>query len=287
MNRYFTGRMDGPQANGNPHKPIAEANPGDTFIIESTVPPEEKKPLGPLYIKGVKPGDIIAIHIEDIKITKWWGIELDFGMLPEIQQAQRLKEIGFKIPMGDKIMLPGNIPLTPRPMIGTISLASREQRPNPWSHGGNMDINEIRKGATLYIQAQREGGLLAVGDLHAYQGDGEIAGSAIESNGEVTLSVGITDKYPAPNPLIEIENRLMTVGMGLKYWDAVKTAVRDMTYLLKDLLKISLEEANSVAVQAGSLRNGAIWMMTDHPYVTMESNLHKMPRVVFLDLPLQ
>lgn len=150
-----------------------------------------------------------------------------------------------------------------------------------------MDINEIRKGSTIYIRAQREGGFLALGDLHAYQGDGEIAGCAVEADGEVKLTVNVSDKFPAPHPVIEIENRIMTVGMGRTYWAAVRSAVRDMTYLLMKVLDLPLEEAYSVAVQGGSLRNGAIWMMSDHDYITMVGNDYRIPRTVFLDLPFE
>lgn len=76
----------------------------------------------------------------------------------------------------------------------------------------------------------------------------------------------------------------MTIGMGLRYWDAVRSAVRDMTYLLMESLNITLEEANCVAVR-GDLRNGAIWMMADHHLITMVDRDYHYPRIVFLELP--
>ena len=151
----------------------------------------------------------------------------------------------------------------------------------------NQDKNEIRKGSTVYIRAQREGGLLALGDLHAYQGDGEISGSAMEADGEVKITVDLSERFPAPRPVIKVENRIMTVGMGLDYWTAVRSAVRDMTYLLMKVLGISLEEAYSVAVQSGSLRNGAIWMMTDYILIKHFNDDRTIPRTVFLELPFK
>jgi len=299
MQRFFTGRLDGPQCSGKPLEPIGEVNLGETFIIESTLE-EERETLGPLFIKSVKSGDVVSIHIEDIQVSKWWwGISPDYGMIPEILERQMVEPvvgdykdlgfIGFYIPLDNgEFVLPGNIRVPLRPMVGSLSLAAREVCPNPWGHGGNMDINEIRKGSTIYIRAQREGGLLALGDLHAYQGDGEIKGSAMEANGEVTLMVNVSDRFPAPRPVIEREDKIMTVGMGLRYWDAVRAAVRDMTYLLMKTRILSLEEAYCVAVDGGSLRNGAIWMMSDHYQITMVHREHgRIPRTVFLELPFK
>jgi len=286
MQRFFTARLDGSQSNGKPRDPIGEVDPGETFIVESTYV-EEERAVGPVFIRGVTPGDVIAIQIDEIRIDRWNALEPDYGMIPEILDLAAVREIGFDVPLdGDELVLPGAIRLPLSPMVGCLSLAAREACANPWDHGGNMDINEIRKGATVYIRAQREGGLLALGDLHAFQGDGEISGSAMEADGEATVAVNISEKYPAPRPVIEVEDRIMTVGMGFTYWAAVRSAVRDMTHLLMKALGLSLEEAYSVAVQGGSLRNGAIWMMSDHVLIRRSRDDREIPRTVFLELPL-
>lgn len=283
MQRFFTGRLDGPQCSGKPLTPIGEVDLGETFIIESTFP-EEQETLGPVLIKGVKAGDVVSIHIEDIHISKWCNTGPDYGMFPNVMDPDRVMrdEIEFYTPLDNgELVLPGDIRIPLRPMIGCLSLAANAPCPNPWAHGGNMDMNEIRKGSTVYIRAQREGGLLALGDFHAYQGDGEIAGYAIEASGDAKVTVDVTDKFPAPRPVIEVENRVMTVGMGVTYWEAVQSAVKDMTYLLMKVLNLPLEVAYTVAIVGGSLRNGAIWMM-----VALEDDEDRYsPRTVFLELP--
>ena len=287
MRRFFTDRLDGPQCSGKPLEPIGEVDLGETFII--TILEEERETLGPLFIKGVKPRNVVSIHIEDIHITKYWGIEPDYAMIPEIADQMLVVEgdMGIELPFHEtELLFPGGGRIPLRPMIGSISLAAMHSCPNPWAHGGNMDINEIRKGSTVYIRAQREGGLLALGDLHAYQGDGEIAGCAVEAIGEVKVTVDITDRLPAPRPVIEVEDKVITVGMELTYWAAVKSAVRDMTYLLMKAYNLSIDQAYTVAVQGGNLRNGAIWMMNDHPYITMQSDQYRVPRTVFLEFPV-
>ena len=101
----------------------------------------------------------------------------------------------------------------------------------------------------------------------------------------MTVTVNVSEQFPAPRPVIEREDKIMTVGMGLKYWNAVRAAVRDMTYLLMKVLDLSLEEAYCVAVDGGSLRNGAIWMMSDHPDMVLDNADRTVARTVFLDLP--
>jgi len=283
MRRFLTGRLDGPQCRGDLLDPVGEVALGETFVVEC-VQDETDHVLGPLLINGVVPGDVIAIRIEDIQITEFGAFGPDYGMIPEITDMQLLDNPGRRLSCdNNEILLPGGLRVPLQPMAGVISFTSKCRKPNPWAHGGNMDINETRKGATVYIRAQHEDGRLAVGDLHAYQGDGEIAGSALEADGEVTLTVERSDKYPAPRPVIEIDNRIITVGVGLDYWSAVKTAVRDMTYLLMHVLDVPLWDANSMAVKIGSLRNGAIWMMSDHDEI---KSFGPLARTVFLEMPL-
>ena len=61
----------------------------------------------------------------------------------------------------------------------------------PREHGGNMDISHHQAGTTIYITCQVDGCGLAVGDVHFAQGDGEVAGTAIEMASTVTLRAEI------------------------------------------------------------------------------------------------
>jgi acetamidase/formamidase/AraC-like DNA-binding protein len=74
------------------------------------------------------------------------------------------------------------IPL--RPHFGVIAVAPREAGPvdsvPPAYFGGNLDNWRLGKGSAVYLPVSAPGGLLSIGDPHAAQGDGEIAGTAIE-----------------------------------------------------------------------------------------------------------
>ena len=49
----------------------------------------------------------------------------------------------------------------------------------------------------MYLPCRIDGCGLAVGDFHYAQGDGEVAGTAIEMDGDITVTVRIVDDAPA------------------------------------------------------------------------------------------
>jgi formamidase len=66
----------------------------------------------------------------------------------------------------------------------------------PREHGGNMDIRYITTGTTVYLPCFVDGCGLAVGDFHYAQGDGEVAGTAIEMGGRMTVTARIVEDRP-------------------------------------------------------------------------------------------
>jgi len=66
----------------------------------------------------------------------------------------------------------------------------------PREHGGNMDIRYITTGTTVYLPCLVDGCGLAVGDFHYAQGDGEVAGTAIEMGGTMTVTTQIVSDPP-------------------------------------------------------------------------------------------
>ena len=66
----------------------------------------------------------------------------------------------------------------------------------PREHGGNMDIRYITTGTTVYLPCFVDGCGLAVGDFHYAQGDGEVAGTAIEMGGKMTVTTRVVKDPP-------------------------------------------------------------------------------------------
>jgi formamidase len=56
---------------------------------------------------------------------------------------------------------------------------------------GHMDVDAVRAGAILFCPVKLPGGGIYLGDMHALQGDGEIAGHTCDVAGTVTLQVEV------------------------------------------------------------------------------------------------
>jgi formamidase len=59
-----------------------------------------------------------------------------------------------------------------------------------------MDIRYITTGTTVYLPCFIDGCGLAVGDFHYAQGDGEVAGTAIEMGGSLTVTARVAENPP-------------------------------------------------------------------------------------------
>ena len=109
----------------------------------------------------------------------------------------------------------------------------------PREHGGNLDIRYITTGTTVYLPCFIDGCGLAVGDFHYAQGDGEVAGTAIEMGGRLTVTARVAEDppdlsrgphYEGPASVLRIpSDRFHAVtGFPLKEKDSVPA---DLAYL--------------------------------------------------------
>jgi acetamidase/formamidase len=85
-------------------------------------------------------------------------------------------------------LAPGEEPLVSFPLapfLGIIGVAvTGDLRPRsvpPGPHGGNIDINLLTVGSTLYLPVQVDDAMVYVGDPHFAQGDAEVALTAMEA----------------------------------------------------------------------------------------------------------
>lgn len=67
---------------------------------------------------------------------------------------------------------------------------------------GHMDINKVREGAIVICPVKVDGGGIYVGDVHAMQGEGEIAGHTCDVSATVTLKVDIIHGLNIDGPLL-------------------------------------------------------------------------------------
>jgi len=67
---------------------------------------------------------------------------------------------------------------------------------------GHMDVNKVREGAVLLAPIKTEGGGVYLGDMHAMQGNGEIAGHTTDVAGIVRLRVEVIKDAQIEGPVL-------------------------------------------------------------------------------------
>jgi formamidase len=66
----------------------------------------------------------------------------------------------------------------------------------PREFGGNLDIRYLKTGVTIYLPCNIDGCGLAIGDFHYAQGDGEVSGTAIEMDADITVTTQVLKNGP-------------------------------------------------------------------------------------------
>jgi acetamidase/formamidase len=67
---------------------------------------------------------------------------------------------------------------------------------------GHLDVDAVRAGAILICPVKVAGGGVYLGDMHALQGDGEIAGHTCDVSGTVTLQVHLLKGLNIDGPIL-------------------------------------------------------------------------------------
>jgi acetamidase/formamidase len=220
-------------------------------FIDDTWPPSANPVAGPIYIEGVRRGDLLAIKIEDILVAsdqsftfaarrgpvhdslKWSGAAEPWTHILRHEPGPSGTMRDGKIKFNEKISWPVS------PFIGTIAVApEREVITSIYGQGiggGNIDCRDVKPGNTFFVNSQNEGGLLYVGDVHSSQGDTEFSGVAAETRAEVTLSVDVIPGKKIPYPRIETPSSLISLYNSRPLEHAVTKAVFNlMEWLVKE-----------------------------------------------------
>jgi acetamidase/formamidase len=217
---------------------------------------------GPVEVKGAKPGDMLKVEILNIELDRlgftalWPGI----GMFPD---WVRRKEFGIQTRVVEvkdgHVLWNEHLKLPVRPMIGVAGVAPVHGAVltiDNGPHGGNLDVQEITTGNSVFFRVNKEGAHLFLGDCHAIQGDGECNGmGAIEIATTLTVKVGLA---PAParlnHPRIETPTHICTLGCARPLEDAMRIAFEEMICWMEDDWKIPAAEGYMLLGQIAEAR---------------------------------
>lgn len=253
--------------------PVATAESGDTVIFETLdcfgeQIQDESQHLGginweminpatgPLYVNGAEPGDTLKVEILKIELT-------DHGTLVEAPEegitGLKATEENTKItPLnGDMLKFNDIISFPINPMIGVIGTAPKENSiltGTPDAHGGNMDCNRIGANTTLYLPVNIQGALLAMGDMHAVMGDGEVCVCGAEISGEITVKVTVIKGQNMPLPFLVTPKDFMTIYSDSTLDQAAEGATLRMRQFLIDEVGMKDFEAGMYLSLQGNLR---------------------------------
>ncbi|MHB1417808.1 MAG: acetamidase/formamidase family protein, partial [Chloroflexota bacterium] len=160
---------------------------------------------------------------------------------------------------GDRAVFSPGISFPIRPMVGVIATAPAEGEITtalPGETGSNMDQNDVKVGAKVYLPVEVPGALFGLGDLHASMGDGEITSNGIEIGGRTTVRVDLVKGRRWPRPWLENATDWITTASAPTLEEAIKVAVRDMVDLLAERLSVVREDAYVLISARGDVRIG-------------------------------
>ncbi len=275
-----------PYVMGKYEEPLAVVQPGETVALytedafEGQIDAEDILPsdvlghylnpqTGPILVDGAEPGDMLAVHLEAIELTRDFAVSCliqNFGGLTSTVLTPTLQDplpervwLYRRQPDGSFAYDPSKFSVRPAPFMGTIGTAPEIEALSaltPFTHGGNMDAPDVCAGNIMYLPVNVPGAYFFTGDCHAAQGEGEACGVALEISGKVTLTFELIKNHSLAWPRIESPTHIMTVGSARPMEDAARIAYTQLVYWLEREYGWDRWDAYQLITQGGELYVG-------------------------------
>jgi acetamidase/formamidase len=211
---------------------------------------------GPIAIRGAQPGMALEIRINEVR-PEGWGWTGGGGWENEINKRLGLLEQGVELrwaldadAMSGRDQFGHTIAL--HPFMGVMGMPPAEPGVHPtapprWC-GGNIDCKELVAGSTLYLPISVPEALFSVGDGHAVQGDGEVAGVAIECPMErVDLTFHLRHDMRLTTPRANTSSGWITLGFHEDLYEASFLALEAMLDLMGERYHLPRPQALALA----------------------------------------
>jgi acetamidase/formamidase len=265
--------------------PVLTIRPGDTVETETFSRPgdyyDPKKAgpwsgeVGPFLIEGAAPGDTLVVRILKLAPNRDIAIShLTPSGISGVAGDSRTRMLNDPLPdrrfvwridrqrLTGTLDLPNSaskrIELPLKPMLGRVAVAPAGEEAWgglwPGDFGGNLDASDVGQGATIYLPVFHPGALFYFGDFHALQGDGEIAGSGLESTADVTFQFDVIKGKRIRWPRIENDEHIMVAGSVRPLIDALRIAYVELIDWLVADYGFDKMDAYQIASQAGVVR---------------------------------
>ena len=262
-----------------------EASDGQLSVTSTAddIPAVDFDPIhpltGPVFVEGAEPGDVLAVTLHEIEVGDWgWtGVFPGFGFLADEFTEPYLKTFALEpgardVAFNDRI----RIPLEPFAGVMGVAPATDEMLSTipPRANGGNMDNPHLTAGATVYFPVFVEGALFSIGDTHAAQGNGEIAGTAIEAPMRIVYEVDVLKGGRSlAEPQYETDSIYGVTAFGTTIDEAARKAARFMVDYLEAEHALSRVDAYALASLAADL---LISETVDVPHMLVSMEISKV-----------
>lgn len=235
------------------HAPVLEIADGDHVVTETLdahgydktmrlCGPDTNPMTGPFFVRGAEVGDVLAVKIIRITInrdTGWTRQGLAYNVVDQhriLEMPKREKIIWDIQDQHIKLQHPPaalkDWSLDVVPMIGCFGVAPAGgeaiSTATSGRFGGNMDYRLFGEGCEAQFPVSVPGALFFLGDVHGAQGDGEIAGTGIETSAEVEFSIRLIRQKPIGWPRGETADCIFTVGNARPLEQALQHATTEM-----------------------------------------------------------
>ncbi len=264
-------------------EPVLRIQPGDVVETESLYGGYYEKAggawpgeVGPFYIEGATTNDTLVVKILRLRTNRDHAVSTHTpGGISAVASDRYTRMLNTPIPAKRYVWklekngtvgvldLPDSkkrleVPLSP--MLGRVAVAPAGEEAWgglwPGNFGGNMDVSDVREGATVYLPVFHDGAYFYFGDGHALQGDGEICGSGLETTMEVTFQFELIKGKKIAWPRIENDEYMMTVGSVRPLSDALRIAAVEMVEWLENEYKFDRWDAYQTVSQLAVMRVG-------------------------------
>jgi amidase len=218
---------------------------------------------GPIEVKGAKAGQVLRVTIKamDLDELGYTGFRSDSGLFQnwicdqasETHRFKPMRIVDHLIHWDERRTIPA------KPMVGVLGVAPAVGSIlsiDNGEHGGNLDVQEIGPGCTVYLPINADGAYLYIGDCHARQGDGEVAGMGpIEVGARVTISVDVMERPSRMLfPRFENDTHIGTIGLGRAMEDAMRISYKEMIYWIADEYGFTEQDAYMLLSSASESR---------------------------------
>ena len=245
------------------HPPALRISPGDRVVTKTIdaggsdehgnqVASGPNPQIGPFYIEGAEPGDVLVVRFEKIEpnrdsaysntvlapyaadpaFLRYEGLDEQQREIWEVDRDNRVAR-----PMTPALRAQG-IELPFRPMLGCVGVAPARKEAvwtaTPGEFGGNLDYFGMVAGVTVMLPVFEPGALLFIGDGHARQGEGEVLGNALEISMDVEFSVDLIKDKEIGWPRLETDDYIIVLGSARPLLQALQHATTELQRWLMD-----------------------------------------------------